>query len=329
MISAEHLTKRFGAFTAIEDVSFGVARGEIVGFLGPNGAGKSTTMRILAGVFPPTVGRAVVAGYDVAADSKRARSAVGYFPERVSLYTDMTVSHYLSYVAQMKGIERTALRREIGRAIDGCALGPVGSRLIGSLSKGFRQRVGIAQALVGSPPVLILDEPTAGLDPEQVADVRNLIRGLRGERTVILSTHILTEVEATCDRVIIIHRGRVVAVDSPANLHRRLRHSSQVYVEVKGPEADVLAALGRVAGVVAVEPQPRRDGEVVALHLTTREGSDPREAIAALVTSRGWGLRELRVVALSLEEIFLSLVARSQAAAADEARDESPRDLQA
>jgi ABC-2 type transport system ATP-binding protein len=328
MISAEHLTKRFGAFTAIEDVSFSVARGEIVGFLGPNGAGKSTTMRILAGVFPPTSGRAVVADHDVVADPMRARSIVGYFPERVSLYTDMTVSAYLGYVAEMKGLGRDALQREVGRAVEACALEHVAARLIGSLSKGFRQRVGIAQALVGSPRVLILDEPTAGLDPEQVADVRNLIRDLRGERTVILSTHVLTEVEATCQRVIIIHRGRIVAVDTPANLNRSLRHSSQVYIEVKGPPAGVLEALTRVAGVIAVDPQPHRDLDVVALKVTTREGSDPRETIAALVAERGWGLRELRLVALTLEEIFLSLVAPRETAA-DENRDESVRDLQA
>jgi ABC-2 type transport system ATP-binding protein len=328
MISAEHLTKRFGAFTAIEDVSFSVARGEVVGFLGPNGAGKSTTMRILAGVFPPTSGRAVVAGYDVVADPMRSRSVVGYFPERVSLYTDMTVSAYLAYVAEMKGLERRDLRREVGQAIEACALEHVEARLIGSLSKGFRQRVGIAQALVGSPRVLILDEPTAGLDPEQVADVRNLIRDLRGERTVILSTHVLTEVEATCERVIIIHRGRIIAVDTPANLNRGLRHSSRVYVEVKGPEPDVLEALGRITGVLAVDPQTHHDRGVVALTLTTREGSDPREAVAALVAARGWGLRELRLVALTLEEIFLSLVAPRQAAT-DETRDESVRDLQA
>jgi gliding motility-associated transport system ATP-binding protein len=329
MISADHLTKRFGAFTAIEDVSFSVARGEIVGFLGPNGAGKSTTMRILAGVFPPTFGRAVVAGYDVVGDSLQARSVVGYFPERISLYTDMTVSRYLGYVAQMKGLGGAELRREVGQAIESCALEPVASRLVGSMSKGFRQRVGIAQALVGSPRVLILDEPTAGLDPEQVADVRHLVRELRGERTVILSTHILTEVEATCDRVIIIHRGRIIAVDSPANLHRRLHRSSQVYLEVSGPEEDVLGAVRGVAGVAGVEPQPRHDGGVLAFTLTTHEGADPRETLAALITARGWGLRELRPVALSLEEIFLSLVAQPDAIAEDEARDESARHLQA
>jgi ABC-2 type transport system ATP-binding protein len=328
MISAEHLTKRFGAFTAIEDVSFSVGRGEIVGFLGPNGAGKSTTMRILAGVFPPTLGSAIVAGYDVVREPLRARSVVGYFPERISLYTDMTVSRYLRYVGRVKGLERAALPSEVGAAIESCALAPVAARLIGSLSKGFRQRVGIAQALVGSPRVLILDEPTAGLDPEQVADVRHLIGSLRGDRTVILSTHILPEVEATCDRVIIIHRGRIVAVDSPANLHRRLRRTSQVYLEVNGPEGEVLRALRAFAGVVEVEPQPRRDGNAPAFMVTTSEGADLREPLAALLTGRGWGLREMRAVTLTLEEIFLSLVARP-AAGADEPRHEDPDHLPA
>src|SRR5262249_37201261 len=222
MIVAEHLTKRFGSFTAIEDVTFTVAAGEIVGFLGPNGAGKTTTMRILAGVFPPSHGRVSIAGHDVVPDSLRARSVVGYFPERVSVYLDMTVAHYLTYVGEMKGLARAAARRQAVEALASCSLEPVANRLIGTLSKGFRQRVCIAQALTGMPRVLILDEPTAGLDPEQVADMRALIRSLQHQRTVILSTHILPEVEATCDRVIIIHRGRVLALDTPANLNRRL-----------------------------------------------------------------------------------------------------------
>jgi ABC-2 type transport system ATP-binding protein len=326
MIVAEHLTKRFGAFTAIEDVSFSVRRGEIIGFLGPNGAGKSTTMRILAGVFPPSHGRAVVAGYDVVRDSLRARAVVGYFPERVSLYLEMTVDRYLLYVAQMKGIERTRVRAAIAAVVPSCGLEPVVSSVIGTLSKGFRQRVGIAQALVGSPQVLILDEPTSGLDPEQVSEMRALIRGLRGERTVILSTHILPEVEATCDRVIIINRGRVLAVDTPANLNRQLRRTSQVYLEVAGREADVIAALRSVPGVLEVKRDgPSVDG-AVGVTVTTERERDLREQLAARVTHAGFALRELRPVLLSLEEIFLSLVDRD---AAPESTDEVPRRLPA
>jgi ABC-2 type transport system ATP-binding protein len=319
MIAAERLTKRFGAFTAIEDVSFDVARGEIVGFLGPNGAGKSTTMRILAGVFPPSHGRARIDGHDVVTDALRARALVGYFPERVSLYLDMTVEHYLRYVGEMKGLRRRAARRAAGAAMANCSLQPVASRLIGTLSKGFRQRVGIAQALVGTPRVLILDEPTAGLDPEQVADMRALIRDLRAERTVILSTHILPEVEATCDRVIIIHRGRVLALDTPANLTRRVRRAAQVVVETTGPATEVLAALRAVPGVRTVEVHL---GEAVRAIVTTDPDRDLREALAAAVIARGWGLRELRPKTLTLEEIFLTLV--STAPEDDEAAGHLP-----
>lgn len=307
MIEAAHLTKRFGSFIAIEDVSFRVARGEIVGFLGPNGAGKSTTMRILAGVFPPSSGQARIAGYDLVRHSLRARAVVGYAPERISLYQDMSVSQYLTYVARMKGVNRQEIRSEVGRVMATCGIDTVRSQIVGSLSKGYRQRIGIAQALVGSPRVLILDEPTAGLDPEQVAEMRALIRSLRGERSVILSTHILPEVEATCDRVIIINRGRVLAVDTPANLNRRLRPTSQIYMEVSGPANDIVERLGAIPGVLTVEPRRDSDG-LVRLVIGTDPQVDQREALAAAVLRSGWGLRELRPVSLSLEEIFLSLV---------------------
>ena len=324
MIAAERLTKRFGAFTAIEDVSFEVGAGEIVGFLGPNGAGKSTTMRILAGVFPPTRGRVRVAGYDVVADPLRARARVGYFPERVSVYLDMTVAHYLTYVGEMKGLRRREARRQGAAALESCGLEAVTQRLIGTLSKGFRQRIGIAQALTGTPSVLLLDEPTSGLDPEQVAEMRALIRGLRHERTVLLSTHILPEVEAVCDRVIIIHRGRVLALDTPANLNRRVRPTSVVQVEVRGPAAEVARTLGDVPGVLAVHTDTTGNG-TVALTVSTAPDRDLREDLASAITQHGWGLRELRVRALTLEEIFLSLVATEPS----ETIDEIPGDLPA
>ncbi|MGH7789371.1 MAG: ABC transporter ATP-binding protein [Candidatus Binatia bacterium] len=315
MISASHLSKRFGAFTAIEDVSFEVAAGEIVGFLGPNGAGKSTTMRILAGVFPPSSGRVRIDGHDSVTDALRARAVVGYFPERVSIYVDMTVEHYLTYVGEMKGRRRREARRDAAAAMASCSLDAVAGRLIGTLSKGFRQRVGIAQALTGKPRVLILDEPTSGLDPEQVADMRELIRDLRSERAVILSTHILPEVEATCDRVIIIHRGRVLALDTPANLNRRLRPTSQVHLEVIGPPDAVAAALRAVPGVLAVEAAAMPDGAVAATVSTERD-CDLRQAFAAAIVQHGWGLRELRPQTLTLEEIFLSLVTEAPLAGA-------------
>jgi len=312
MIRAEHLTKQFGTFTAVSDVSFAVERGEIVGFLGPNGAGKSTTMRILCGVFPPSSGRALVAGYDVVADSVRARSVIGYFPERVSLYLDLTVREYLRYAAEMKGLTRAQQRTELDRVLAACALGRVARRMIGTLSKGYRQRVGIAQALLGQPRVLILDEPTAGLDPEQVAETRRLIRELRGESTVILSTHILPEVEATCDRVIIINQGRILAVDTPNNLNHRLRQTSQIHLEVAGPPAAVAACLAAVPGVLKIDATTTPDG-AAALTVTTAKDRDLRTALAAAIAGGGWGLRELRPLALSLEAIFLSLVAAGPA----------------
>lgn len=308
MIEAQGLTKRFGSFTAIRDVSFRVEAGETVGFLGPNGAGKSTTMRILGGVFPPTSGHASIAGHDVVRDSLRARQAIGYFPERVSLYTDMTVSDYLQYVAAMKQVPRRELTAELSRVMERCGVADISHRFIGTLSKGYRQRVGIAQALLGKPPVLILDEPTAGLDPEQVTEVRQLIRELKGHSTVILSTHILPEVEATCDRVMIINRGRLLAVDTPQNLCRRLRRLSEIHLEVRASDpVPVIRELRTLEGVRIVEPVHQGDG-LAAFRIHTEPDRDLREAIAATVLQHRWGLVEIRPVQLTLEEIFLKLV---------------------
>ena len=308
MIAVEGLSKSFGSFVAIEDVTFEVGAGEIVGLLGPNGAGKTTTMRILAGVFPPTEGHVSVAGCDVVKDPLRARAAVGYFPERVSAYLDMTVDSYLRYVAKMKGFGRKAAAGQASAAIDACGIEAVSGRIIGSLSKGFRQRVGIAQALTGEPRVLILDEPTSGLDPEQVADMRELIRGLGRDRTVILSSHILTEVESTCDRVIILHRGRIAAVDTPGNLNRRIQRSGRVVVEVNAPEGEALEHLRQLPGITSVEPQPRSGDQAASFVLITDRDRDVRAELARSVVTRGWDLVELRSVAFSLEEIFLTLM---------------------
>ncbi|GIW43709.1 MAG: multidrug ABC transporter ATP-binding protein [Candidatus Binatia bacterium] len=307
MIEAHRLSKRFGSFTAIQDVSFRVEQGEIVGFLGPNGAGKSTTMRILGGVFPPTSGHARIAGYDVVQDSLRARQAIGYFPERVALYTDLTVREYLAYVAAMKHVPPREQGSEIGRVMDRCGIAHMAHRLIGTLSKGYRQRVGIAQALLGQPKVLILDEPTAGLDPEQVTEVRKLIRELKGHSTVILSTHILPEVEATCDRVLIINRGRLLAGDTPSNLNRRLRQLSQIHLEVQAPRADLEQVLQEIPGVISVEVT-HSDGAVIALRLGTDPAQDLRAVIAQRIIQHGWALLELRPIQLTLEEIFLRMV---------------------
>jgi ABC-2 type transport system ATP-binding protein len=313
MIRAELLTKRFGSFTAIENVSFAVEPGEIVGFLGPNGAGKSTTMRILSGVFPPTSGQAFVAGHDVVAESLEARRLVGYFPERVALYFDMTVREYLGYVAAMKFVPRAQRAAAVEQPIAACNLEAVAHRLIGTLSKGYRQRVGIAQALVGDPPVLILDEPTAGLDPEQVADMRDRILGLRGSRTVILSTHILPEVEATCDRVIIIDRGHVLAVDTPANLNRRLRPLSQIHIELRRGGERAADLLRSFDGVRDVRRVANGDPEITTLAIDVDKDRDVRGAIASHLTAAGLELIELRPVNLSLEDIFLNLITERKA----------------
>jgi len=308
MIRATQLSKRFGSFTAITDVSFEVARGEIVGFLGPNGAGKSTTMRILCGVFPPSRGRAEVAGHDVVLDSLQARAVIGYFPERASLYLDMTVREYLRYVAEMKSLPSAQHAAAIGRAMEACAVDHVAHRLIGNLSKGFRQRVGIAQALVGRPQVLILDEPTSGLDPEQVAEMRHLIHSLRGDSTVIVSSHILSEIEATCDRVLIMNRGRVLAADTPSNLNRRLRRTSQVHLEIRGPATRAQQALQRIAGILQIDIGAEVAPGVASLTVSTEKDRDARADISSALVQNGIALLELRTVTLSLEDIFLSLV---------------------
>ncbi|HYD48467.1 MAG TPA: ABC transporter ATP-binding protein [Terriglobales bacterium] len=310
MIEANQLTKRFGSFTAIRDVSFTVQPGEIVGFLGPNGAGKSTTMRILSGVFPPSSGRAVVAGHDVVAEPLAARRQVGYFPERVAIYFDLTVREYLDYVAQMKELTGAARRSAIGAALESAGVTHVAHRLIGTLSKGYRQRVGIAQALLGMPRVLILDEPTSGLDPEQVAEIRELITSFRGRSTVILSTHILPEVEATCDRVIIINKGEVLAVDTPQNLNYRLRQSSEIFLDVVGPAETVMAKLRGLEGVLEVS-QPPRTGSPNHIVVRTDPERDLRAVLAATITRSGWDLRELRPVRLTLEDIFLTVISET------------------
>ncbi|MGD9763752.1 MAG: ABC transporter ATP-binding protein [Candidatus Binatia bacterium] len=301
---------------AIEDVSFEVPPGELVGFLGPNGAGKTTSLRILAGVFPPTSGRVRIAGRDMARDALGIRRSIGYFPERAPVYADMSVVRYLTYVGEMKGLRARAARPAAAAAMAACNLEQVAGRVIGTLSKGFRQRVGVAQALVGSPPVLILDEPTAGLDPAQAADLRGLISGLRGAHTVIMATHILEEVEKMCDRAIIVRGGRVLAVDTPENLRRRVRPHALIAVEINGPRLPVLAALRAQPGVEDLLETAAADGAVRVV-LRSAPGEDLREALAAMVTRRGWGLRELRRQSPALEEIFLALIA--DAAPASEA----------
>jgi ABC-2 type transport system ATP-binding protein len=312
VIEVQNLTKRYGPFTAVDDVSFTVQKGEILGFLGPNGAGKTTTMRILTGYMPPTDGKAIVAGYDVFDQPIDAKRRTGYLPEVPPLYPDMTVRDYLMFVARIKGVPRAERKSRVTTIMERTRIADVATRHCGKLSKGYKQRVGLAQAILHNPDVLILDEPTAGLDPKQIIETRQLIKELAGDHTIILSTHILPEVSQTCQRVVIINKGRVVAVDSPENLTARLRGSETMYLQVDAGGADVAGALHTIAGVTRVAATPAPGG-VTAFEVDSERGRDVRRELAATVVSRGWGLLELRPMRMSLEEIFLHLTTEEAA----------------
>jgi ABC-2 type transport system ATP-binding protein len=306
VIEVQHLTKRYGRVTAVEDVSFRVERGEILGFLGPNGAGKTTTMRILTGYMPATEGKAVVAGFDVFDEPIEAKRRTGYLPETPPLYPDMTVLEYLSFVAKIKGVPVAGRADRIRAVMDRTRVTDMADRQCAKLSKGYRQRVGLAQAIIHNPDVLILDEPTAGLDPKQIIETRQLIKELAGDHTIILSTHILPEVSQTCQRVVIINKGKVVAVDTPENLTARLRGSETMYVQVDAGAGDAVATLSRIPGVTRVVESDRR-GTTIGYEVESDHGRDIRRELARSIVGSGWGLLELRPMRMSLEEIFLSL----------------------
>jgi ABC-2 type transport system ATP-binding protein len=312
MIQVDQLTKRYGPVTAIEDVSFGVEKGQIVGFLGPNGAGKSTTMKILSCFMPATSGTARVAGFDVFSDSLEVRRRIGYLPENAPLYPDLPVAVYLDFVAEIKGIPRSVRKARVADVMDRCFVSEMQRRLVGKLSKGYRQRVGLAQALLGDPEVLILDEPTIGLDPKQIAEIRALIRSLAGQHTVILSTHILPEVSMVCDGVIIINHGRIVARGTESELVAQVFPTARIELRVLAVPGDVAGALRAVPGVLAVQPLQSRDGSA-AFVVESSRGRDVSGELVKLVTSRGWELRELRQVGASLEDVFLRVVAGEEA----------------
>ncbi len=311
VIEVQHLTKRYGRVTAVDDVSFRVERGEILGFLGPNGAGKTTTMRVITGYMPATAGRALVAGFDVFEQPLEAKRRTGYLPETPPLYPEMTVRDYLGFVARIKGLPASDRKSRIDIAIEKAHLNEVVERHCGKLSKGFRQRVGLAQALLHNPDVLILDEPTAGLDPKQIIETRQLIKQLAGNHTIVLSTHILPEVSQTCQRVVIINRGRMVAVDTTDNLTRRLGGSQTMYVQVDAQGGSATTTLERVAGVTRVSEVDQHDG-IVGFEVDCEKGRDLRREIARTVVNAGWGLLELRPVRMSLEDIFLQLTTEEQ-----------------
>jgi ABC-2 type transport system ATP-binding protein len=306
VIEVQHLTKRYGRLTAVEDVSFRVERGEILGFLGPNGAGKTTTMRVLTGYMPATEGKAVVAGFDVFEQPVEAKRRTGYLPETPPLYPDMNVAEYLTFVAKIKGVPSAERRQRVKTVMERTRVDDMAKRQCAKLSKGYRQRVGLAQALIHNPDVLILDEPTAGLDPKQIIETRQLINELAGDHTIILSTHILPEVSQTCQRVVIINKGRVVAVDTPDNLTMRLRGSETMYVQVDAGGVDLTETLGRIPGVMRVAVSDRRDGGT-GYEVESERGRDIRRELARAVVTGGWGLMELRPLRMSLEDIFLSL----------------------
>ena len=305
MIEVKDLTKFYGEHLAVDNISFAVKKGEVVGFLGPNGSGKTTTMRILTGYIPPSEGSATIAGYDTMTESLDARRHIGYLPETVPLYMDMTVEDYLRFLGTIRGMRKDHLKRRIDEVIERVKLGDYRKSYISKLSKGYRQRTGLAQAILHEPEVLILDEPTVGIDPIQVVETRSLIKELGEDHTLLLSTHILPEVSATCDRVIIINEGIIVAEDTPENLAVRLRGTEQVQADIRGPSAEVIKAIREIPGVTSARHSETATGS--RYNIESAAGNDIREAIAALVVNNSWGLLQLSTVPMSLEEIFLEL----------------------
>jgi ABC-2 type transport system ATP-binding protein len=313
MIEVDHLTKYYGPRAAIDDLSFTVDRGEVLGFLGPNGAGKTTTMRILTGFIAASAGTARIGGDDVSRDSLRVRRRLGYLPESVPLYGEMSVRGYLDFMARLKGVPRARRADALNRVLEVTATGPVRDELISRLSKGYRQRVGLAQALIHDPEVLILDEPTAGLDPRQIIETRHLIKELGKERTVILSTHILPEVSMTCTRVVIINEGRLVAVDRPDQLAVRLRHALRVTLEVSGRRDTLADSLKGIDGVRHVEVTELAEDGRLRLLVEAEPGRDIRDQLARVVVNGGWGLYQLGLERVTLEDVFLRLTTREPA----------------
>jgi ABC-2 type transport system ATP-binding protein len=308
VIAVSELTKAYGPVVAVDRVSFEVARGQIVGFLGPNGAGKSTTLKILTCYMPPTSGGASVNGFDIFRQSEQVRENLGYLPENTPLYPEMRVEEYLDFRGRLRRMDRARRRERINYVIERCWLGTVRKRLISHLSKGFRQRVGLADALLHDPPVLILDEPTVGLDPTQIRETRKLIKELGGKHTVMLSTHILPEVEAVCDRAIVIASGRIVAQGTPEELRSSRRMAARVLVECKGPAKEIENALARVSGVGDVQLLNGESSYVTAA-IKQKDGYDVREEVARTVIGHGWPLREIKLESASLEEFFVQVTA--------------------
>jgi len=330
MISVKELTKRYARTVAVDQISFEVAKGQIVGFLGPNGAGKTTTMRMLTCFLPPSAGTATVAGYDVLEQPLEVKKRIGYLPETPPIYPEMETQDYLRFVGNLKGLSGAELQKRVDYVCGRCAIADVKKKLLGKLSKGYRQRVGLAQAIIHNPDVLILDEPTAGLDPKQINETRDLIKDLAGEHTIILSTHILPEVEQTCEQVIIINQGKLVATDSVRNLQARARGVESVVIEIGGRDGRLEAPivqhkLEQVAGVSRVLCKQQLDGRAV-FEIESQKGRLERGDLARTVVQCGWDLNELRSAAMSLEEIFLQL---TQSETPDAVEKSAPKEVEA
>lgn len=307
MIEVEHISKIYNGRRAVDDVSFKVEKGEVLGFLGPNGAGKTTTMRMLTCYMPSTEGTARIAGYDIFEQSLEVRKRIGYLPENPPLYPEMAVGSYLNFVAKIKGTRSSQRKSQVNEAIEKCNLGDVRNRIIGRLSKGYKQRVGLAQALLNNPEVLILDEPTLGLDPKQIHDIRSLIKSLASSHTVILSTHILPEVSMTCNRVVIINKGKVVAMDTPDGLARQINGAERISLTVDGPVEAVSEKLRAIDGVLSVRSDQEAGTSQASYVVDCQLNSDLRRVLASTVVTQGWGLLELKPTSLSLEDVFINL----------------------
>jgi len=315
VIEVQGLTKYYGNVRAVDDISFTVEKGEILGFLGPNAAGKTTTMRIITGYMPASTGSVRVAGFDVFTNDLDVKKRIGYLPENPPLYMDMQVIEYLRFAAAIKGVNRKSVESEVKRVADKLSISSVLFKCIGTLSKGYKQRVGFAQAILNDPPVLLLDEPTIGLDPKQIIEVRELIKSFSPDHTVILSTHILPEVSMTCNRVIIINEGKLVAVDTPENLTARLKGSESIHLKVEGPVDDIMNTLKQIPNVTAVSVAPARAAKkanVSGYIVETDVGSDVRRDLSHSIVTKGWGLLEMKTENLSLEDIFLKLTTKEE-----------------
>ncbi len=307
MIEIKHLTKRFGPIVVLDDLNLEVKRGEILGFLGPNGAGKSTTMKIITGFWSPSKGSVKIDGINVGTDSLATRTKIGYLPETVPLYEDMRVYEYLRFIAEVRGINKTKIKKNIKEAAEDCGLTKVLTKSIDELSKGYRQRVGLAQAIIHKPDILILDEPTTGLDPNQISEIRDLIKKIGQEKTVIFSTHILSEVSATCDRVIIINKGKVVAEGTPEELAQKAGGRELIYAKIKGSKDDILAYFKNMEQVKSVEIKDKESDSVYGYLIEPNSGVDLRANLSQAVMDKGWSIFELNTKSASLEDVFKEL----------------------